>query len=426
MGKQILNDKKSFYLILILTLTTLILGSLVNKIVFFIMGILCWGTIYIYGKKRCTHEFLILRMLILSIPLSFRDVFGRSYSVSILSWFNIFLLIMIIIYIFKYLIPNKAHFNYLSLLSIMLLFTPIIPILIANNIFEGLKQYINTMVLFILIILGNSFKYNLTDSQKYRLRYDYVSGTIIAGIGVLTQIFFIKILNITIGNYAFLGTYRHAYGFLFADYSFLSLYLVSGAMLEYFCKSRNTRFKTKNIVKISFLLIVSILTSARTGIVSFIIIFGIYSFLNTLNLIGKGSARSILLIIGSVILVVISYLLVGRTRSIAKFSDSGRNALNVTAFNIFLENPYFGIGFGNGNYPSMLPHNILFQSLAQGGLLYTIPLILFLVYILLKAYRKDTGMLPVLLCVLIGSFFIPNIFNSRFLPVLVLLLSISI
>lgn len=426
MEGQMIDDKKSFYIILILSLGILISGNTTSKQILFIVGLLCWSIIYIYSKKRYNREFTLIRMLILSIPLSFTNIFGRSYGESSLSWFNIFLLMMVTTYIFKYLVLGKAYFNHLSLLSIMLILISIIPVFWAENILDGFKQYINMIVLFILIILGNSLKKNLTDGQKYILKIDYILSTIIAGIGIVVQMLFVKILNITIGNYAFLGGYRHAYGFLFADYSFLSLYLVSGAMMMYFYKSKHLKSKKKWMMGIGFLLLTSILTSARTGIVAFIVIFAIYSVLNVLNLIKKGSIKGIIIIIGNIVVVIISYLLIGRTRNIAKFSDSGRNKLNGEAFKIFLDNPYWGIGFGSGNYIGMLPHNILFQSLAQGGILYTIPLILFLFVLLYRAYKKDIEMLPVFLCVLFGSFFIPNIFNSRFLPVLALMLSINI
>ncbi len=115
------------------------------------------------------------------------------------------------------------------------------------------------------------------------------------------------------------------------------------------------------------------------------------------------------------------------TRGKAIFSDSGRKALNEIAFTVFLKNPLLGIGFGRENYKQlvgMLPHNILYQSLAQGGLVYTIPLILFMFLVVWETYKRNSEILPVLLCVLVGGLFVPNLFNSRFVPVLFLLSTI--
>lgn len=424
MGQKIFDDTKSFHIILILTLSILMLGNIVNKQIFLALGIISWSMVYMYNKKIHNIEFILLRMLILSIPLSFTNIFGQSYSESILSWFNIFLLTMIVIYIFKYVISGKVYLDHLSLLSILFIIIGILPVLWAKDIIDGFEQYINMILLFILVILGNSFKNNLNAVEKDMLKTDYVLATIITAIGLIIQILFIKKLNIEIGNYKFLGNYRHSYGFLFSDYSFLSLFLTSGAMMMYFSHNERLKSRIKWIIIIVCLLTSSVLTSARTGIVSFIIVFAMYSSLNVLNLIRKGSIKSIKVIIMNLTVIIASYSLIGRSRSTAKFSDSGRSVINFKAFKIFLENPILGIGFGNNDQLGTFPHNIFFQSLVQGGLLYTIPLIIFLLVLLWTAYKKDTNILAVLLCILFGALFIPNIFSSRFLPVIALLLSI--
>ncbi len=204
-------------------------------------------------------------------------------------------------------------------------------------------------------------------------------------------------------------------------------YLVSGAMLLYFMGKECNNSKIKRFMCITFLLSTSILTSARTGIFSFIFIFVIHSILNFLNLIKKGLfKKSFFVVIANISLIIISYLLVGKTRKSAKFSDSGRGKLNSKGIQIFLGKPLCGIGFGSNDIIGTFPHNLLIQSLAQGGLLYAIPLICFFCKVLWVAYKKDIKILPTIACVLFGSFFIPNILHSRFLSALLLLLSIKI
>jgi len=406
-----------------LILNILILIDLLNSVIIFVIGMLFWVLFYFNGRKKYNHEFAIIRMLILSIPLSFTNIFGSPYATMAISWFNIFFIIIIITYFLKYVITNKAYLNFMSMLSAFILVVSLLPVLRANNSFAALKQYINLAVSFLLLIIGNSFKREVTQPQLDILKFDYIISTIITAIGIIIQIIFVQILKIEVGNYKFFGGYRHAYGYLFADYSFLSLYLVSGAMMLYFY---DKNIKKIRLIYVVFLLITSILTSARTGIVSFIVIFIIWSILNVLNLLMKKSPKGFTIIVGDIILFSVSYLLVSKTRNIHMFSDSGRRKLNSKAFNIFLENPYLGIGFGTTNYKGMLPHNLFFQSLSQGGLVYTIPLLIFLVVLLWEAYKKDISMLPVLAVVLFGSLFIPNIFNSRFFPVLMMLLSMAI
>lgn len=97
--------------------------------------------------------------------------------------------------------------------------------------------------------------------------------------------------------------------------------------------------------------------------------------------------------------------------------------LNKLALHIFLENPLFGVGLGGSNYTGMLPHNILFQYLVQGGLILTIPLFLFFLLVIYITFKKDKIIFAGILCILIGSFFVPNIFDSRFLGAILMVMN---
>ena len=428
MDRQIKIDKKNMILLLIMTVFLLLetgIDKNLIKVINFVLGTLCWISIYMENKKVYNHELVIAKLFILSVPLSFVDMFGNSYGVTILSWFNIFLLVIGLTYIGRYLARGKVYFDHLALLSIVLIFVSLIPAIRGRNISGGITQYINIVVSFILIIIGSSFKYNLNDKEVNILKKDYVLATIITAIGLFIQIFSVHILKMRIGNYNLFGGYRHAFGFLFADYSFLSLYLVSGAMMLYFFKERDRYFGNRWIAYFIFLLLASIFTSARTGIVAFIVSFVIFNLGKIIDFIKKDFRKGIIIILAIILLILFSLLLFSEIRDTAIFSDSGRFKLNQRAFEIFLSSPLCGLGFGNSNYPGMLPHNLLFQYLAQGGILFTLPLIGFLLTLLWEAYRRDKNLVPTLICLLIGSLFIPNIFDSRFLPGLLFILSLA-
>lgn len=426
MINNIFQQNKKYFMVLLLTMSILILGNLLNKNIFLIIGMLCWIAIYMMDKENHSKEFIIVRMLILSIPLSFTNIFGGHYGVSPLSWFNVFFMILLVLYIAKYFVKRKVYFDYLSLAAIFMIFISIAPLLKSFNFKDGLKQYINILVPFLMIILGSSIKYSINDSEKEILITDYIRATEIAAIGVLVQIFFVQVLGYkTIGNYLFLGGYRHSYGFLFSDFSFLSLYLSSGAIMVYFIKRKNNKLDTKIVSEMIFLVITSVLTSARTGIVAFAAVFCSYIFFEFIKLVLKGSRKAVFFAIVNFAVIITSYLLIVKARGKNSLNDSGRLKLNKMAFDTFLKNPILGLGFGSSNYTNLvgtLPHNIFYQALAQGGLIYTIPLIIFLFLVLWTAYKNDIGMLPVISCILIGSLFIPNILNSRFLPVIFLML----
>jgi hypothetical protein len=431
MSEKEMIDKYDALLVLGLVIFTLISPNIFgeyNTIVNLGLGAFCWFAFYTNNRKKFIHEIIIIRMLILSIPLSFRDIFGNPYGASIISWFNIFLLIILITYLIKYHFTVKHIFsNFLSLLSLLLIIIGLIPILGVRDYYDAIKQYINIVVPFGLIIIGNSLKDNINDNNIEVYKLDYILSAFISAIGVIIQIFFVQILNVTIGNYRFLGGYRHAYGFLFSDYSFLSLYLTSGAIMLYSLRNKYSFTKKMWPVYFVLLLFTSIFTSARTGIAAFIVVFIFYNIPRAYMLLKEGSKKKAIIIILEIILiVVISYLLINEIRGIAKFSDSGRMELNKRAWEIFMENPILGIGFGGANYIGTLPHNILFQYLAQGGLVFTIPLIVFLLFTLWLSYKNDCDLFYTLVCILLGSLFIPNIFDSRFLPVIYLLLSLKV
>lgn len=429
MNVMILNfiqEKKQYYIILGYTLSILLLGELLNKYIIFFIGIVAWSLLYYDNKKKYNLSFFMVKGLILSIPISFINVFGGSYGKLPISWYNIFLFSLSVYFIFKYLNKTKIHLNDLTYISMSLIIISFFPVIVSSNFLDAINQYFNMIISFILIIIGTNIKYEFKKEQKNQLVLDYILSTRIAAIGVIIQYFSLNILNVEIGNYVFFGNYRHAFGFLFTDYSFLSLYLVSGAIAVYFIKSKNTYNRYTWIFEMLFLLATSIITSARTGIVAFIIVFILYSLYRIIKYLKNGWRNAVSVIIINIALLLTIYFLVFRVRGLKSFSDSGRMNINYRAFNYFLENPIIGIGFGDTNYPGTIPHNIIFQSLAQGGLLYSIPLFLFIGIILWIAYKKDFDFFPIFLCIVLGSMFIPNIFDSRFLPVLLLVFILRI
>jgi hypothetical protein len=199
----------------------------------------------------------------------------------------------------------------------------------------------------------------------------------------------------------------------------VSLFLVSGAVLSFFHGRKYTGSSLGSWFITSFLVITSVLTSARTGIVAFVFTMFVVSML----LLTNGSDRKslnkvVLLFLANTIIIIIGFIVFYGSRGTAIFSDSGRHSLNINALNIFRKAPLYGIGFGDINYAGTLPHNIVFQSLAQGGLIYTIPIITFIIVLLISAFNRDKSIFATLVCIIFGAIFIPDIFDSRFFSVI--------
>ncbi|WP_185819727.1 O-antigen ligase family protein [Salibacterium salarium] len=422
------EDKLPFYIVLLLTLTILIIGESINKNFILGIGLLCWAVIFFFSQTRGNIVFTIIKMLIFSIPLSFINIFGASYADLPISWFNIFYVGLFIVFIISWLKNGNVYFNYLSIISVCFTGISIFPLLVSYDLLDGLKQYINITTSFLFITIGSHLKHNLRTSDKNVLAIDYIMAAKITAIGVLVQVFYVNVLDREIGKYEYLGHVRHAYGYLFNDYSFLALYLASGAVMVFFFNRTLGKSNIKMIFEMGLLISASIMTSARTGIAALVIVFCIFSFFIIYKFMLKGTVYAILLIIFNLILIVFSYLMVMRVRGIDLLADSGRTQLNSRAFDVFLENPLIGIGFGADSYSSMvgvIPHNLFTQFLAQGGAILTIPIILFILSVLWFAFRNDRVLFPVITCVFIGGLFIPDVFNSRFLAVLLLLLSLE-
>ncbi|TMN21932.1 O-antigen ligase family protein [Lentibacillus cibarius] len=202
------------------------------------------------------------------------------------------------------------------------------------------------------------------------------------------------------------------------------MYLVSGAFILYLSRKNNLHY-----IILGFLLITSLITSARTGIVSFLVVFSIYNFLQLYKYLYKGSPKGLLLLLMNIGLLIGSVFLIFSIRGKASLSGSGRLKLNEIAFNIFQDNPIMGVGFGSTTYShigGMLPHNLFFQALAQGGIIYFVPLFIFIITLLLTCLNNNSKYFYLFILILFGAMLIPNILSSRFIGVVFLIFVLSL
>ncbi len=419
------KKEKIFRAVLLFTIASLLIDNYTNKNILFFFGILTWFYVFMKSKGNYSVKFTLIRLIVLSVPLSFINVFNGAYGKLPLSWFNIFCLMFFISTSGTILKKGSVRVNSLFNISLITLVIGVIPLLHSIDIVDGFKQYLNITIVFLNIMFGLVVKKRLTFKEKDQLYYDYINTVNIAAIGVILQYILIDIMGIYVGTYALFGGNRKAYAFLFSDYSFLSLYLASGAAMLYAMRFERKEKKLPQLINILFLLLASTITSARTGVIAFIIVVFIYGFYEGLRQIGRNPIRIILLVVSNTTLIFVSYKVLKYFRPSG--GGSGRMILNKQAINVFLESPFLGVGFGVGNYGSAvgtIPHNLFFQFLAQGGLVYIIPILFFIIISMVYAFKKGKRILIPLSTILVGAMFIPDIFNSRFLAVVLLLLSI--
>lgn len=428
MREKLKKKNKHFVLVLILTTLSLMLYNRINGLMFLALGTVIWTTIYIETKKNSSIEYTLSKLLILSIPLSFVSILNGSYGDLPLSWFNLFILFLTVVIIIKSGMKNNIKLNYLSIFALLMIIISILPLLVADSFFDGLKQYINIFIVFLAVILGNLVRSKFDSEEKEELLSCYIQGVYIAAIGLIIQFISINFIGIDVGYYSAFGINRRAYAFLFSDFSFLSLYLSSGATMVFIKGKKHYKSTSKWLMVTIFILIASMLTSARTGIASFLMVFALYSFGKFFILFYRGSVKSILLIIFNGVTLSGSFFILNRVRVGDLTGDSGRFNINSIAFDVFKQNPLLGVGFGVSSYASnisIIPHNIIYQFLAQGGIVFIFPLVIFLFTVAITAWKKNKVLFWGYFSIVIGALFIPDIFNSRFLLGIMFLISIN-
>ncbi|MCK1233070.1 hypothetical protein MX022_03220 [Streptococcus uberis] len=170
-------------------------------------------------------------------------------------------------------------------------------------------------------------------------------------------------------------------------------------------------------------------TTARTGLYSLVLVLILYYLFN-LRTLNWRSFFSIL--ITPVLFVRIFEIVLLKRGKQSLLSSSGRVQNYIDALQIFSSNPkniLVGIGLGKEEIISrglsFIPHNFIIQFLLQLGILGLI----FIFLVFLNYYYYDfshSGIIKwIILYIVISSMFVPDIFSSRFLSVVLVLATIE-
>ena len=403
-----------------------------NNVIVFLVSLLVYSLIA-YFSESILH--FLIESIIYSIPTSFLNILNGSYGLLPISWFNIFYLLLLL-YIINDFLKNRKRLLSRSLLNRKVITSSIIlTILLLVSLFssklmnDALKQFLNMLLVLISFPLGFISGKMVKDEYINKTILVYSFTTLLSSIVVIIQFLIFHNFGLKLGNIAIYGSNRIAFGISFTDFSFLSLYLTSGLaglMTIY------NKFNINLLIRVfwfTLIFVASLITSARTGIVAFVLILVFHVITSIYNKTDKKLSIMIKYISLIVAITLIFALMIYTVRPTEFLNDSGRMKLNIQAWNVFLENPLFGFGLGTNTYfvnYSTLPHNLVFQLLAQGGLILTIPLLSWLFYLLYKSITARYVTRYMYLLILVGSMFIPDIFNSRMLSVIILISSMSI
>lgn len=372
-------------------------------------AVLSW---IVFLAANCRHGLIVVltRAVILSVPTSFVNILGGSYGDMPVSWFNLFALLLVLALVFTNNFPRR--FDGIALYSCFLTIFFIIPVIAAGNVADALKQYLNILVPLLFLIMGK----NSAASYRRVLSLDYIAGGMATAAAVFLQVINYYIFGASYGNLVLMGGDRLAFGVIFADYSFLSLYLTTTAALAVLTIPGRIRMPATVVI----LLAASMVTSARAGVVAFLITLGVRSVMQLARR-PAGFGGSLLITVG---VGAAAYMLLEQVRPENALGDSGRIDSYLVGLAQLEANPLTGAGFGVNEYVTVtgavIPHNIFVQFLAQAGAPGAAAIAVFLAW-LVYSVKSNESIFLAILCAVVGAQFIPDIFSSRFFPALIII-----
>lgn len=389
---------KSSKAILTIIETIIVLLYLFNINLNFLIVLITKINIFLFLKRKTSIVSALFSILVLSIPTSFINILGGPYGILPISWFNI-CFILVFFYFFSKI--HQLKFDSLSLIALMLSISLFVSVLISYDIIQALKDYLNFLIMFFLIFIRTQ----RLDSKILEESFIIVGYSLF--IALLLQIYFFVAYGKLLGKID-LYNMRISFGVTFSDYSFLGLFFAAISGLSF------VRGK-----KIDFFIfsLASLLTSARTGVLALLISLILYSLFmekKSIKLLSKNLL--IILFITMFFLNVFKFI---REEDIT--NPSGRIEGYIVGIRYFFNKPIFGIGLGTETYKNFtgysIPHNILIQMLTQTGIVSTVLFIILIYKVTYMTYKKKSKFFLPLIISIVGSFFIPDIMNSRFFPI---------
>lgn len=366
---------------------------------------------YTYPNKRFFLISLPALIAIGMIPFDFFSFYGFRAIL-----FKVILLLTFIILNFS------RKLNSIAILSFLI----IIYIFSLSKIGKSI-DYLAAAIVFMIIAVWPVFikievnRYIILDNLVNL--YCYIA--FFSSLSVVAQWFLYHVLGISFLNVNQYGASRAAFGFVWTDYSFLSLYLASTVFLVLFLKFS----VSLKIVFVSFLVLASIFTSARTGPISLLVTSILWFFVAQLRGFRRGVIRPKILVLGG--LGVLSLLaavplwgmLTGRPLSL---QSVGRDSGNYYALMEFLSHPWFGVAFNLEHYMERYsglidarPHNALLEFALLGGVGFIFVAVIFVIMLYREAiYTRRIDFILSISCVLFGFLFIPSFFSAYFFATL--------
>jgi O-antigen ligase len=211
-----------------------------------------------------------------------------------------------------------------------------------------------------------------------------------------------------------------AFAGLFYDYSIMSVYMSAvSCMLFIGIFSHKYVFnKIIDFLLVIFFICVSAITSARTGIIAFLIVLFLFF------LLAKKKSNIILFLILSISLFYLGFHILSLNRDVVLLGDNGRWDAYLLAFDFFQKNPIWGSGgLGYGAMTNnMGPHNFILDFLVDFGLIVTIFLLILFGILFYNGLKIHPILSYLLLLFLVGGLFHSSFINTHYIMIPLLLI----
>lgn len=415
-----------FFILLILYATSITYP--IPGIFIFFITIIFFAIQYRKAKIRTKSKTTaLIQLMCYSVPLSWKNILGGDYGDLPITWFYLIgVLLAIHLLLIKKDIILKSSLARLVVLIVLIMIYSLVPLLITNTnyLMQGISQFITLtfhhVIILIVILKGNI----ISESNIFQIEKSYVSAGLITSLGIITQ-FMLFNAGVVIGDIQYLNN-RQMFQFLFSDVSHATLYLATTAFLSIqLLNSGQTNGKFKSLLVPIIILIGAAVTSARTGLIVFFGVFALYILIGQ-----KGIVKKIGSIITGIIALIGGIFIFQQVRpqddiSEALFDSSGRTEGYKIAIDMFMDKPFLGYGFGREYISDLMnaaiPHLSFLQYLIHAGFGYTVMIFIVIGFAFFYAKKFKMNESWLILLTLIGTCLIPDIFSTRYITLLIVI-----
>lgn len=421
---KISKEKLTIYLVYILIAISAI-GHIVQNSAISLIATIVIVAISALAKKENL-------LIITYICLPFFNILNAKFNT--MSWFYVIVLILVIKYFMSKDEKYKPKTKFIILISLMLF-------LVCN--INAINKCITWYILLSTLII--TYKENMLKDNIVKIVNYYTISTILASIYgyYLLQVNLYPFVNSYVWN---TGKIYTRFGGMIGDSNIYSqnilLIITFNLILIEKYKASNYRY-----ILIGVLAIFTILTYSKMNIMMMAILIVIYTTYKLSKYINKRNAIKTLLILCAIVIGIVSLLVYIKNNAdsdlissyITRFSSkdllTGRTNVYKHFINLWKENPTYvlwGIGFEKYTEPYsitaginiMYSHNIYIETVSLFGGIFTIAVIIFIIYKLIKFLKEKKSLIvvtPILILLITGMILHGNLEFSYYYNLIIII-----